>query len=253
MADFSLVNIGGGGMFEPIKFPDIYLRRENANRLYINTGGDRMEGVLNMNENKIINLKSPESGHDAANKDYIDKHLGFIKSVLNKQVIEKVTRNSRHIKEQFDKAYKHSTDLKHYLTDTLKTVNKTLQAIRKKVSDNETLTTENSRKLSLLGRRVLLNAYMAPKITLFETKLTSIKNVNHLVLQSKEEIAIIQILIETDGQAWFDIYTLTPSYRFRVFTFNNKIFISCKDQLPDSWSKKVKIYSSKIRKNEPTI
>lgn len=54
MIDYSLVNIGGGSILEPINFHDKFLRRENANRLYINATGDHMEGNLNMNQFKII-------------------------------------------------------------------------------------------------------------------------------------------------------------------------------------------------------
>ena len=40
---------------------------------YLNTDGGTMEGQIDMNNNKIINLPEPTSAKDAATKDFVEK------------------------------------------------------------------------------------------------------------------------------------------------------------------------------------
>ena len=234
MADFSLVDIGGGGVPQPIHFPEIYIKKQSANRLFINASGDEMQGNLSMNGRKITNLKSPETALDAANKDFV---VRSIKSSIN-GLINKVSDNSKHITEKFNQAYRHSTDLKHYVNKVLMAADRKLQQLNKTVTENRALSEINSRRISMLGRQ--------GRVSLFETKLTSSKGISHLVLRSKETIAIIQILIETEEGAWYDINTLSPDYQFRVFIKKEKYFITCHTTLPPTWTKKLKIFSTKI-------
>ena len=214
MSDFSLVTIGGGAISSPIHIPEIYLRRAVANQLFVNTSGDQMQGDLDMKQNKIINLKNPEDRNDSATKNYVDSHVASFKNLLNQKVIRevnqmtrKVSQNAKNITAAFDRAYRHSTELKHFLNTTLKAVDQKLQELRKKLSDNRSALEENSKKISELGRRILLT----PKLKLFETKLTSSSHVSHLILKPEGTVAIIQILLETTANAWYDIFTLTPT------------------------------------------
>ena len=40
--------------------------------MFLNTDGDKMEGKLDMNKNKILNLRAPSKSHEATNKEYLD-------------------------------------------------------------------------------------------------------------------------------------------------------------------------------------
>ena len=249
MADFSLVTIGGGAITSPIHIPEIYLRRAAANQLFVNASGDQMQGDLDMKNHKIINLKTPEKPGDAASKTYVDTHAAGIKTLLNtkvvgtvQQILTKVSQNSKNITDTFEKAFKHSTDLKKYITITLKAVDLKLRILRGEFSTLRSATEENSKKISELGRRILLT----PKLQIFETKLTSASHVSHLVLRPKGTVAILQILIEVTPDVWFDIFSLSPTYQFRLYNKDNKIFITHMSSLPKTWTKKIKIFSLKI-------
>ena len=54
---------------------------------YLNTDGGTMEGQIDMNNNKIINLPEPTSAKDAATKDFVEKsHVsqsGFAKKCIS--------------------------------------------------------------------------------------------------------------------------------------------------------------------------
>lgn len=67
----------------------------------------------------------------------------------------------------------------------------------KKIEEKKSSRKQISDKISTLGRRILINEYTAVKIKFFDSKLTRVKNVHHLILQSKDEVVIFQILFET--------------------------------------------------------
>ena len=51
---------------------------------YLNTDGGTMEGQIDMNNNKIINLPEPTSAKDAATKDFVGEKSCFTKRVAKK-------------------------------------------------------------------------------------------------------------------------------------------------------------------------
>ena len=51
---------------------------------YLNTDGGTMEGQIDMNNNKIINLPEPTSAKDAATKDFCGEKSCFTKRVAKK-------------------------------------------------------------------------------------------------------------------------------------------------------------------------
>ena len=51
----------------------IHLYLHNFMSAYLNTDGGTMEGQIDMNNNKIINLPEPTSAKDAATKDFVEK------------------------------------------------------------------------------------------------------------------------------------------------------------------------------------
>ena len=56
---------------------------QTANNLFINSIGDSMSGILDMNSNKVTNIGLCTNENDAANKKYVDKLLYLMENKLS--------------------------------------------------------------------------------------------------------------------------------------------------------------------------
>lgn len=63
--------------------PVIELGLYNGNRIIMSTSSIKMEGEVDMDNNKIINLDTPTSDYDAATKKYVDDGIGGISILEN--------------------------------------------------------------------------------------------------------------------------------------------------------------------------
>ena len=52
-----------------------FITYQSGNDLYVNEQGDKMRGILNMINNKIINVAEPTSTKDATTKSYVDNKI----------------------------------------------------------------------------------------------------------------------------------------------------------------------------------
>ena len=55
----------------------------------------------------------------------------------------------------------------------------------------------------------------------------------------------MQALIETKPGVWFDLHLLSPSYIFRIYQKENRLFIVSPKQLPKDWVKKINLAYTK--------
>ena len=55
-----------------------FLTKQTGDIQYVNQSGDTMQGDLDMNSNKITNLKYPTDAGDAASKLYVDLNLARV-------------------------------------------------------------------------------------------------------------------------------------------------------------------------------
>src|SRR5438093_2257878 len=80
----AFVNISGGAFGSVGESIDTshFLTIPRANPIYVNQTGDNMSGVLNMRDNKIINLSAPTDPNDAVCKKYVDAQDAETKTVL---------------------------------------------------------------------------------------------------------------------------------------------------------------------------
>ena len=69
-----LVAIDGGSSTYSSLPPDVLTIRK-ANSIYLNEHGDKMKGVLDMSNNKIINIAEPTELRDITTKFYVDNAL----------------------------------------------------------------------------------------------------------------------------------------------------------------------------------
>jgi hypothetical protein len=60
-----------------------FLTIPRANPIYLNQSGDFMEGSLDMNNNKIINIIDPMDPKDCSNKAYVDKSANLTKTYVD--------------------------------------------------------------------------------------------------------------------------------------------------------------------------
>ena len=58
------------------------LLKPEADRLYVNTSGDKMAGDLNMGGFQISNVETPIDPTDVSTKAYVDQQLQSMKTVL---------------------------------------------------------------------------------------------------------------------------------------------------------------------------
>ena len=66
--DFTGRAIITGGMIDTSKF----MTNNKADMTYINESGDKMNGILDMNNHKILNVSNPEDDGDCCNKRFIE-------------------------------------------------------------------------------------------------------------------------------------------------------------------------------------
>src|ERR1041384_4341736 len=59
----------------------------------LNKSGDTIEGELNMNNNKIVNLSNPLSDSDVANKQYVDNKIEESENDITEMLNGKVNTN----------------------------------------------------------------------------------------------------------------------------------------------------------------
>ena len=62
------------------------LSKPKANQLYVNTGGDKMTGDLNMGGFQISNMETPIDPIDVSMKAYVDQQLQLMKTILQAEV-----------------------------------------------------------------------------------------------------------------------------------------------------------------------
>ena len=60
-----------------------FLTKQTADIQYVNQAGDSMQGDLDMNNNRITNVKYPIASADTASKLYVDSNLARITSFQN--------------------------------------------------------------------------------------------------------------------------------------------------------------------------
>jgi hypothetical protein len=68
--------------------PDV-LTISKANSIYLNEHGDKMKGVLDMNNNKIINVAEPTEIRDISTKFYVDNAIKDQQQSINEQFLDK--------------------------------------------------------------------------------------------------------------------------------------------------------------------
>lgn len=194
----------------PIDFPEVWVRKETADKSYLKVSGDKMLGNLSLNGNRITDLGNPNNLTDAVSVQHLNSMLIKIKGEFKEnigqrlEVLErKASDNSKHIQNKYNLATKEITDLKHFLLNKL------------------------------------------PKFHRIEGVIDNEKNINNLVFTfSKDEslsknIALIQVLIETTEGVWFNLQLLFPSYKFRIYEKAHKLFITSEGYLPPNWTRKI--------------
>ena len=62
------------------------LSKPKANRLYVNTSGDKMTGDLNMGGFQISNVETPIDPTDVSTKAYVDQQLQSLKIILQAEM-----------------------------------------------------------------------------------------------------------------------------------------------------------------------
>ena len=70
----ALVNFAGSSGRKTIIHRNFF-NKHQTDKYYLNTKGDGMQGVLDMNENRIIDVSKPENATDAVNKHYVDTEI----------------------------------------------------------------------------------------------------------------------------------------------------------------------------------
>lgn len=58
-----------------IDYFNTFVTNTDANARFLNVKGDKMRGILDMNRNKITNLKKPTEPNDAVTKGYVDSGM----------------------------------------------------------------------------------------------------------------------------------------------------------------------------------
>ena len=87
----TLVRIDGGAYAPPNStlISSSTLIIPHANSLYVNEHGDKMEGVLNMNNNKITNVAEPTEFKDVSTKSYVDTAIKDQQQSINDQFLDR--------------------------------------------------------------------------------------------------------------------------------------------------------------------
>lgn len=176
-------------------------------KVFINADGDKMEGELNMDKNKITNVKTPTSNFDCANKAYVD---GIKINTIN--------------------------TLKDEFSDAVAEVSTKIAANKKQDSALKTLINNLTKRMD--------NDSTVKKI---KSKLVNTSNISTLVItwdkgnSITKNIVILQILIEGDKGTWLDLQTLNYRYGFYAYErYNRKklkfeYHISTERTLPRTW------------------
>lgn len=203
----SLVNVGGTGL--PIDFPTNFLDREEGDRLFVNTSGDAMIGTLSMNGKRIIDLADPKNVSDASNKLYVDNTIETVKKDFQTHVVPKIRELERKADDK-DKAMSSAIrELKDFLLPKIPKVAVVISLFAKELNINNLVFTFPS---------------------------TTINN----------SMTLLEPLIETKPGNWFNMYLMSPSYVFRIYRKENRMFVVSSHKLPDDWTRRLKFSFLKI-------
>ena len=108
-----------------------FLTIPKGNQLYVNeTGDDSKNGILDMKNNKIVNLANPDRNNDVSNKFYVDDSI--IKATKNYGVIIKEIEDQRGKLEKLETAIK---NLKNETELQMKSIELLNQGDIKKLAD----------------------------------------------------------------------------------------------------------------------
>ena len=183
-------------------------------KVFINADGDKMEGALDMNKNKLTNIPTPTNPLDAATKEYVD--------TLKQKVIESLSKDLDDTEKKINKEFKRNRDQDLALKNLIK-------QLQKKI-DSDT------------------------QIKIITGKISNTKNIPTLVVtwdkgdSITKNIIILQILIESDNDCWLDIQALGNQYGVHVYErYNNKkqrneYHISATQSFPPSWKRNIRIF-----------
>lgn len=178
--------------------------------LFVNSKEDKMEGTLDMNRNKITNIKAPTKLLDAANKAYVDS--------LTQQI-------SKALEEKFEDA---RTNIK-LNRDQDKALKKFIKQLCTEVDSGTQIKQIRSK---------LANTKNIPTLVIpWDKGHTMTKNV-----------VILQVLIESDNNCWLDIQSLGYQYGLHIYERYNKnikkheLHISVTQMLPSQWKRNIIIF-----------
>lgn len=181
---------------------------------FINAAGDKMQGTLDMNKNKITNIQAPTLPTDVTNKAYVDA----LKIRITKALEEQFKGN---IKET-QKIIKHNRDQDLALKKLIKQLDNKIEA--------------------------------DTRIKKIQSKLANTKNIPTLIIPwdsgytMTKNIVIIQVLIESDNDCWLDIQCLGYQYGMHLYERYNKntkkyeLHISATQALPSQWKRNIIIF-----------
>jgi hypothetical protein len=94
-----LVCLDGSSFFPSNTVPSDVLTISKANDLFVNEHGDDMKGILDMKNNKIINVAEPTDIKDATTKKYVDDSVSKSRVVIPDYLTSDVTKDAiRHLK-----------------------------------------------------------------------------------------------------------------------------------------------------------
>ena len=122
-----LVNIGGGPYISSssVTIPQDVLTVPKANSIYLNEHGDKMKGVLDMTNNKIINLGLPSDKLDGINKEYFDERLRSEKQSFDAKLEKLISQSKSLINTEFIKVQNNSN---HLIEEKFLTVDSTVDS-----------------------------------------------------------------------------------------------------------------------------
>lgn len=196
----------------------------NYDSKYINVVGDVMKGVLNMNQHKITNLKTPTNKNDAVNMGYVDKLKENVAKELRTSFSENFNQGVTKIENQIKVQREQDKVLKGWIKELR----------------------ENGKVFEIKG--------IMERSKDISTLLKEWENDDSIT----KNIVILQILIEADDNVWLDIQTLGNEYGIYVYeklknndsNSKNSFYISTKINLPESWKRTVAVRYMKYSKIE---
>ena len=156
------------------------LNTSHANHLFVNESGDSMSGILDMKNNKIINLGIPNRNNDASNKFYVDNS------------IVQATKNYGVLIKDLDNLDKRIINLKNETELKMKNTENLNRSYIKKLSDfQEELRTkfsEANNKAKQTNEVMIKHIEtLAVEVAKDERKLIETKNEYDLKLRTVEE------------------------------------------------------------------